>query len=82
MTHYKLFHPQKNLEVHVELGRLGRIMLHLRCLFHNHKFRWHLAGIWRELLPAVVAGTSLSWFGLDTDLLAQPVSGCSVLLER
>ena len=29
--------------------RLGRILLHARCLLHDHKCRWHLAGIWREV---------------------------------
>jgi hypothetical protein len=33
----------------MELSRLGRVLLHLRCLRRDHKYRWHLAGIWREL---------------------------------
>ncbi len=32
-----------------DLTRLDRIVLHLRCLCLDHKFRWHWAGIWREL---------------------------------
>jgi hypothetical protein len=32
-----------------ELTRLDRIALHLRCLCRDHKCRWHLAGIWREV---------------------------------
>jgi hypothetical protein len=32
-----------------ELSRLYRAMLHLRCLRRDHKYRWHFAGIWREL---------------------------------
>jgi hypothetical protein len=32
-----------------ELTRLDRIALHLRCLLRDHKYRWHLAGIWREV---------------------------------
>jgi len=32
-----------------ELTRLDRLVLHLRCLIHDHKYRWHLAGIWREV---------------------------------
>jgi hypothetical protein len=32
-----------------ELSRLGRIVLHVRCLWRDHKYRWHLAGIWREV---------------------------------
>jgi len=82
MTHYKQYHPQRNPDVLVELGRFGRIMLHLRCLFYNHKFRWHLAGIWRELLQAIVVGTAMSWFGIDTNLLAQPFSANTNSLEQ
>jgi len=26
-----------------------RIRLHLRCLLRDRKYRWHLAGMWREL---------------------------------
>jgi len=33
----------------IELTRLDRIILHLRCLWQDHKYRWHLAGIWREI---------------------------------
>jgi hypothetical protein len=25
------------------------VVLHLRCLWHDHKFRWHLAGVLREV---------------------------------
>jgi hypothetical protein len=32
-----------------ELSRLERIVLHLRCLCRDHKCRWHMAGIWREV---------------------------------
>ena len=32
-----------------DLTRLDRIVLHLRCLYLDYKFRWHWAGIWREL---------------------------------
>jgi hypothetical protein len=31
-----------------EFSRLDRIVLHLRCLWRDHKYRWHLAGVWRE----------------------------------
>ncbi len=31
------------------LTRLDRMILHLRCLVRDHKCRWHLAGIWREV---------------------------------
>ena len=33
-----------------ELSRLDRIVLHLRCLWRDHKYRWHLAGVWREVM--------------------------------
>jgi len=36
--------------VSTELSRFDRIRLHLRCLLRDHKYRWHLAGVWRELL--------------------------------
>jgi hypothetical protein len=29
--------------------RLGRIALHLLALNRDWKFRWHLAGVWREI---------------------------------
>jgi hypothetical protein len=32
-----------------ELTRFDRILLHLRCLCHDRKYRWHLAGVWREM---------------------------------
>jgi len=32
-----------------DLTRFDRILLHLRCLNRDHKYRWHLAGVWREL---------------------------------
>lgn len=32
-----------------ELNRLDRIVLHVRCLCRDHKYGWHLAGIWREV---------------------------------
>jgi hypothetical protein len=32
-----------------ELVSLDRIVLHLRCLHRDHKIRWHLAGVWREV---------------------------------
>ena len=32
-----------------ELSRLDRITLHLRCLWNDRKYRWHLAGVWREV---------------------------------
>ena len=32
-----------------DFTRLDRIVLHLRCLWRDHKIRWHLAGVWREV---------------------------------
>ena len=34
-----------------DFTRFDRIVLHLRCLYRDHKYRWHLAGVWRELHP-------------------------------
>jgi hypothetical protein len=36
-----------------EVSRSDRIVLHLRCLWHDHKYRWHFAGVWRELRCAL-----------------------------
>ena len=33
------------------LTRFDRIVFHLRCLYRDHKYRWHWAGVWRELRP-------------------------------
>jgi hypothetical protein len=33
---------------HVD-SHVGRIILHLACLMHDHKWFWHLAGIRREI---------------------------------
>jgi hypothetical protein len=35
----------------LEPTSFDRIILHLRCLYHDHKYRWHFAGVWRELRP-------------------------------
>jgi len=35
-----------------DLTRFDRILLHLRCLCHDHKYRWHIGGVWRELRPS------------------------------
>jgi hypothetical protein len=32
------------------LTRFDRIALHLHCLLLDRKCRWHLAGIWREVM--------------------------------
>ena len=34
----------------LELTRIDRITLHWRCLIRDHKYRWHFAGIWREVI--------------------------------
>jgi len=36
-----------------DLTRLHGIVLHLRCFCRDHKYSWHLAGIWRELFDFV-----------------------------
>ncbi|HXJ60835.1 MAG TPA: hypothetical protein VNU68_29670 [Verrucomicrobiae bacterium] len=42
---------------HRDLTSFDRILLHLRCLCRDRKYRWHLAGVWRELrLQAVQNG--------------------------
>jgi hypothetical protein len=33
-----------------EFTRLDRIILHVRCLWRDHKYAWHLAGVWREVI--------------------------------
>ena len=58
-TPYKSERPKKKDQLYVcaithdempaALSRLGRIVLHLRCLWRDHKYRWHLAGVWREV---------------------------------
>jgi len=49
----RIFHlPQDIAATSVELTRFDRIVLHLHCLYLDHKYRWHLAGVWRELLPS------------------------------
>jgi hypothetical protein len=45
MTHDKL----TVAAAETDLARFDRILLHLRCLYHDRKYRWHLAGVWREL---------------------------------
>lgn len=35
--------------VQLATTRRGRIALHLVCLMRDHKARWHMAGIIREL---------------------------------
>ena len=50
MTNYRrLCEPEDSTVVFVDLTRFDRIRLHLRCLVRDHKYRWHLAGVWREL---------------------------------
>jgi len=40
-----------------ELTRFDRIVLHLRSLYRDHMYRWHLAGVWRELHQFIDAPT-------------------------
>jgi len=50
MTIYHEFcEPQDIARASIDLSRLDRIRLHLRCLMRDRKYRWHLAGVWREL---------------------------------
>jgi len=28
-----------------DLSSFDRVVLHLRCLYHDHKYRWHLIGV-------------------------------------
>lgn len=50
--------------------RLGRVLLHLKCLARDHKWSWHLAGVRRELFGPVRAllflGTGLSMASAST----------------
>ena len=32
-----------------ELNRQDRIILHVRCFRRDHKYLWHVAGVWREV---------------------------------
>jgi hypothetical protein len=41
---------RSNWDSKQELTRIDRITLHLRCLVRDHKYRWHMAGIWREVV--------------------------------
>jgi len=40
-----------------DLTRFDRIVLHLRSLYRDHRYRWHLAGVWRELHQFIDAPT-------------------------
>jgi len=46
---YRIFALQDVAATCIDLTRFDRIRLHLRCLIRDHKYRWHLAGVWREL---------------------------------
>jgi hypothetical protein len=45
----KLDHLQDSKVTADDLTRVDRIRLHLRCLYRDRKYRWHLSGVWREL---------------------------------
>jgi hypothetical protein len=32
-----------------ELTRIDRMLMHAVCLCRDHKYAWHLSGIWREV---------------------------------
>ena len=40
-------------------SRFGRMVLHLICLAHDGKWRWHWAGIWREFHSAGITSTEV-----------------------
>jgi hypothetical protein len=48
-TCQKFYEPRDVAGPGIDLTRFDRIRLHLRCLIHDHKYRWHFAGVWREL---------------------------------
>jgi hypothetical protein len=48
-NHHKTYAPQYVAGLRMDLTRFDRIRLHLRCLIRDHKYRWHLAGLMREL---------------------------------
>jgi len=39
-----------NLQSILVSSRIGRIVLHLACISQDHKFIWHIKGIWRETI--------------------------------
>ena len=50
MTNYlKILLKPDSVTANVDLTRFDRILLHLRCLCHDHRYDWHLAGVRREL---------------------------------
>lgn len=48
-NHFKIYAPRDVDGICMDLTRFDRIRLHLRCLIRDHKYRWHLAGLMREL---------------------------------
>ena len=44
-----LEHLQDSKVTFDDWTRVRRIRLHLRCLYRDRKYRWHLSGVWREL---------------------------------
>ena len=49
MMIYRNLQAVDEAAVSADLTRFARIRLHLRCLLRDHKYRWHLAGLMREL---------------------------------
>jgi hypothetical protein len=37
------------MQIYLAQSSLGRVLLHLACACHDHKYRWHWLGIRREL---------------------------------
>jgi hypothetical protein len=42
----------QNIQMKLACSRSGRMALHLICLCHDRKLRWHACGIGRELCQA------------------------------
>jgi hypothetical protein len=40
------------MQIKLSGSSLGRITLHLATLNQDWKFRWHLKGVWREIVRA------------------------------
>ena len=38
-----------SVQMQFSRNRSGRTMLHLVCLIRDHKVKWHLKGVWREI---------------------------------
>src|SRR5512135_3187016 len=45
------------MQVYLAQSSFGRVLLHLACACHDHKYRWHWLGIRRELTIVPLSGT-------------------------